>query len=267
MRQGGFIDGKYVDGISDVLSGQADFGITSDQVLLQARADGKPLVAVAALLQRNPMAIISLPKNNIRKPQDLVGHTVAVADGGARLLYNALLSAEQIDPTKVNTVVRKTYGIDTLLNGQVDAIMGWIINEGVQVKQAGYEPNFVLLSDYGIETYQNVLVTTEKMVSEQPDVVQRVVNAVVQGSQDIISNPNQAVDYVVAYGKDLKKDDQSVHLAAMLPLLNPSGTKLGMMDDQTWQATYQILTDQKALAKPIDVSKAYTLTFLKQIYK
>src|SRR5258708_920769 len=89
LRQGGFIDGKYVDGISDVLSGQADFGITSDQVLLQARADGKPLVAVAAMLQRNPMAIISLPKSNIRQPQDFVRRTVAVSAGFARRLFNA----------------------------------------------------------------------------------------------------------------------------------------------------------------------------------
>jgi hypothetical protein len=54
---------------------------------------------------------------------------------------------------------------------------------------------------------------------------------------------------------------------AMLPLLNPVGTKIGMMDEKTWQATYQMEIDQKFLSKPVDISSAYTLNLLKQIYQ
>jgi NitT/TauT family transport system substrate-binding protein len=267
LQPGGFVNGTYVDAVNEVAEGKADFGLTGDYTLVAARAEGKPLVAVGAMLQRNPSAIISLGKTNIRRPQDLVGHKVAVADGGARLLYNALLTTQKIDPTTVNTVPRKTFGIESLLNGEVDAIVGWIINEGVQVRQLGLEPNIILLSDYGIEPYNNVLFTTEKMIKEKPDVVAKFLAAVVQGLQDVLGNPEQAVDHTVAYGKDLKREDQRARLMAMLPLIATSSSKPGMMDDKTWQATYQMEVDQNFLTKPVDITTAYTLTFLKQIYK
>ncbi len=267
LQKGGFINNTYIDAVTEVADGKADFGLTGDLTLVQARTEGKSLVAIGAMLQRNPTAIISLPKANIRRPQDLVGHKVAVADGGSRLLYNTLLATQKIDPNTVNTVPRTTYGIDPLINGDVDAIVGWIINEGVQVRQKGYEPNFILLSDYGVEAYNNVLFTTEKMIKEKPEVVAKFLTAVVQGLQDVISSPDQAVDYTVAYGTDLKRDEQRAGLLAMVPLIGPSGTKPGMMDEKTWQATYQMGLDQHFLTRTIDITQAYSLTFLKQIYK
>jgi NitT/TauT family transport system substrate-binding protein len=197
----------------------------------------------------------------------LIGHTVAVSDGGARLLYNALLNTQGIDPTKVNTISRTDYGIDPLIQGKVDAIAGWIVNEGVQVHQAGYEPNIILLSDYGIESYTNVLFTTNQMVKDKSALVQRFVNATLQGVADVVSNPTQAIDYTLAYGKNLTRDDQTPRLNALLPLIAPVGSKPGAMDDATWKATYQMEVDQSFLSKPLDISTVYTLTFLNQYYK
>jgi NitT/TauT family transport system substrate-binding protein len=267
MQEGGFIDGKYVDAVTEVLAGKADFGLSSDYSLIQNRADGKPLVAIAAITQHSPVAIIALAKSNIRRPQDLIGHKVAVADGGSLMLYNALLSSQGIDQSKVTTISRKDFGIDPLIKGDVDAIVGWIINEGVQVKQAGYEPSYILMSDYGIDSYNTVLFTTDHMIKDKPQVVQKFLNAVVQGINDVVSNPEQAVDYTLTYGKNLKKDDQTLRLQALLPLINPAGSKPGMMDDATWTTISQIATDQKLLTKPISVTSVYTLTFLKQLYQ
>ena len=102
LQQGGFVNGTYVDAISEVAAGKADFGLTGDYTLVQARADGKPVVAIASVLQRNPTAIISLGKSNIRKPQDLIGKKVAVADGGAcldgRQILRAFIQPEQKKP-------------------------------------------------------------------------------------------------------------------------------------------------------------------------
>jgi NitT/TauT family transport system substrate-binding protein len=267
LRPGGFVDGTYVDTIHEIAAGKADFGLTSDFTMLQARANGNPFVAVASILQRSPISVISLPKSNILRPQDLIGRTVSVANGGSRTLYDALLSSQGIDPTKINTIERKNFGIEPLLNGEVDAIVGWIINEGIQVRQAGFEPNIILMSDYGIESYNNILFTTEQMIKEKPAIVEKFVKAVIQGAQDVIDNPAQAVEYTLAYGKDLKRDDQMERLRAMLPLLSPSGSKPGMMDDNTWKATYQMMLDQKMAIKPLDITTAYTLDFLKKIYK
>jgi NitT/TauT family transport system substrate-binding protein len=153
LLEGGFQESGFVDGIQMVLDGNAQFGTTDLSSLLQGRAAGKPLVAIGAATQRSPFAIISLPESGITRPQDLAGKTVAITEGGARLTYNALLESLSIDPTTINTIPRATFGIDPLLNGEVDALGGWIINEGQLVREAGHEPNIILVSDYGIESY------------------------------------------------------------------------------------------------------------------
>lgn len=47
--------------------------------ILVARALGKPVVALAKILQQSPSAVITRAKNNIQRPQDLGGNKVAVA--------------------------------------------------------------------------------------------------------------------------------------------------------------------------------------------
>src|SRR5690349_17292079 len=79
---GGFNDKGAIDPVQQLVDGTADFSEASILALLQAREQGKPIVAIATLNQRSPYAIISLADKNIVRPQDLVGKTVAVADGG-----------------------------------------------------------------------------------------------------------------------------------------------------------------------------------------
>jgi ABC-type nitrate/sulfonate/bicarbonate transport system substrate-binding protein len=81
---GGFGPNGYIEPIDEVLNGNGDFGLGSVSSLLKAREEGKPVVAVATLLQRSPFALISLSDQGIEQPQDLVGKTVTVADGGRR---------------------------------------------------------------------------------------------------------------------------------------------------------------------------------------
>ena len=51
-----------------------------------------------------------------------------------------------------------------------------------------------------------------------------------------------------------------------LPLMNPAGSRPGMMTAANWQTAYQILHDQGLLAQQLDVRQAYTLTFLDKVY-
>jgi NitT/TauT family transport system substrate-binding protein len=266
LKEGGFQDGKYIVPIDQVVEGKGDFGLSDSESLILARAQGKPVVAVASILQRSPYALISLSDKNIHTPKDLMGKKVSISDGGARFIYDTLLASQKIDPSKVNTIPRTSFGVDPLVNGEVDVMGGWIINEGVQLKEAGKDPTFMLMSDYGVDTYDFVIFTTEKMIDERPELVQALVASVIDGMKDVVANPAQAAQYAVDYGKDLKLDGQRRRLEATIPLMNPAGTRLGYMSADTWTLTQQVLVDQKVLDKPIDVTKAYNLSFLDKIY-
>src|SRR5262249_24169892 len=154
----------------------------------------------------SPLAIISLDKSGIHRPQDLVGHRATVADGGGAELYRTLLKSQHIDPAAVTTIPRTSYGAEPLVKGQVDALVAWVINEGVQLDEAGLKTNVMMLSDYGVDSYQLVLFTTEKMIAEHPDTVSRFLRATLQGLQDVVDNPDQAASLVIGYDNKLNLD-------------------------------------------------------------
>lgn len=266
LVEGGFQDGVYKDSITPVLEGTADFGITDGFNLILARAEGKPLVAIFALIQRSPNAIISLKESQIRRPQDLIGKTLAFNAGGADWTYNAMLLNQGIDRESINIVPRTTGGTAPLFNGEVDAITGWIINEGIELQLAGYDPNFIVMSDYGTDTYASVIFTTEQLIAEQPALVDNLVQAMVFGSEDVIRDPTQAAELTLQYNENLDLEGQERRLVAALPFFNPAGSRLGMMDDRVWRQTQLILLDQGVLDEPINIESAYTLEFIKDDY-
>jgi NitT/TauT family transport system substrate-binding protein len=266
LSTGGFGEAGYIDPIEQVVSGKADFSQASLFTLLQAREAGKPVVAIATLNQRSPFAIISLSEDGIVRPQDLAGKTVAVAEGGADLNYEALLQTLDIDPTTINNVERTSFGIDPLVNGEVDAFGGWIINEGVALQETGADPNFLLLSDYGIETYDLLIFTTEDMVANHPEKVERFLRASLAGIQDVIDNPETAIDTTLTYDAELERDAQLRRLQAFIPLIQPAGTQIGMMQPEVWDFNYHMLRDNNVLSAEQDATKAYTLTFLNKLH-
>jgi NitT/TauT family transport system substrate-binding protein len=266
LEEGGFVGGAYIEPIDAVVSGNIQFGLSDATTILQARADGKPVVAIGTVLQRNPTAIIFLTSSNIQQPRDLIGKTVAAADGGARKLLETMLSNQNIPLADVNIISRTDFGIDPLLNGDVDALVGWIINEGVAVREAGSEPGFMLFNDYGIPNYATMIFTTEDMIANRPDLVERFLRATIAGFQDVIKDPEKATDVTLTYNDQLDRQQQLSRLQASLPLLQPARANIGLMDAATWDNIYRILRESQVLTVDVDVAQAYTTTFLDKIY-
>lgn len=266
IQPGGFDeDGSYISAIDKVLSGEAQFGMTEGGDLLVARAEGKDLVAVMSVYQRHPVALVSLADKNIVRPQDLVGHSVDIPTK-TMPLYLALLSSQGIDPASVNTRNRTDASLTPLLTGTADVIDGWVTNEVVELLEQGYDINTILLSDYGIEAYPNLIFTTQRLINSNPDLVERFVRATLRGLQAVIADPDKAVELMLTHNDQLSLRGQKSGMQRAIALFNPSGSQPGMMTDRTWAFMHQMLIDQDILAEPLDISKAYTMTYVERAY-
>ncbi len=266
LRSGGYDDqGNYIDPLNEVVSGKADFGIMDGTTLLSARAEGKPVVAVAAIYLRHPLALISLADKNITKPADLVGPKLQIS-GVSKVIFQALLRSEKLDPTTLNISERTDFTSAPLLDGSADVIDGWITNEAVELTENGQKINMILVSDYGIDVYPDVIFTTEDRIKQNPALVQRVVNAVLQGTQAAIDDPEGSAKLAVSYDSSLDVKKETTAMQQSLPLLSPAGSKIGMMASNVWEYTLQVLLDEGLLKESLDVSGAYTLDFLNAYY-
>ncbi len=265
---GGFDEnGAFIDPVQKVVDGQADFGILSGDRLLIERAAGKPLVAIASIYQRSPVAFISLAENNIIRPQDLIGKTVSVdLASSTGIAYLALLAAQEIDPADVNFIPRTDFTNEPLLSGAVDVIDVFINDQPVHLELQGHQLNKILITDYGLDFYANVIFTTEEMIATRPDVVERFLRATLNGMEAYVQNPERGAQLSVSYNAALELASETESAQRSVPLLNPPNSSLGMMKPELWEFTRQILLEQNLLTGEVDLESAYTLSFLNRIY-
>lgn len=268
---GGYDDaGQYIDPIQRVIDGESLFGVTDAGGLLQARAAGQPLVAIGAIYQQSPAVLMSLADTGITRPQDLLGKRIYTDESNLAVPYRAFLAAEDISTDDITEIPKTDFTLNPLLNGEVDAMLCFITNEVVQARELGHDVNVLVLSNYGIEIYANVIFTTEDTIANQPDLVEKFLGASTKGLQWSVDEPQKAAELVLKrYGDTMTEELKMVQEPGMIasgPLLHPAAMETGMMTEAAWQFTYETLQDQGILTEPLDPSAAYTLDFLSKIY-
>jgi len=237
-----------------VAGGNEQFGVTGADQILIARSKGVPVVALAAIFRRNPFVLFSLAKSGIKAPTDYVGKNIGVKIGGnEELIYRAVIAKAAVDKSKLNEVPVK-FDISPLLAGTIDVWPGYLINEVLAAREKGFEVNVVSPTDYGIDLYADTLFTTEKMLA---------VTATLKGWADAVAAPDQAAQFTLKYGAKLTYDHEFAMMKASLPLLQPDAKPLGWMDAANWGAMQKLLVDAGFQKTPVDVSKAFTVEFIK----
>jgi len=250
-------------------NGNADFGFGDLPTLALARSQNVPVVALVAVNQHSPLAMLALAKKfKLNTPHDLKGLNIGVQPAGSTYVFlTALLKANGMSMADIKqSTVNPPYE-NYLLLGRVDAVPGYLDAEVPELEaKAGGPGSLSILqgSDFGYVVYGSGLFTSEKMIAEHSDVVQRFVNAYVQAFADVIKNPNEAVDLTIKDNPEYaeKKDVLMGQLEADIKhtFFSPD-TKahgIGWMTEDTWQKTINTLVDHGAMKTTIDASKAFT---------
>ncbi|WP_127783728.1 ABC transporter substrate-binding protein [Rhodococcus sp. X156] len=188
-----------------VASGQADFALSNAVAAAQVIEKEKaPLKIVGTKFQKNPFTILSLKnKANIAKPQDLVGKTIGVQAGGNEALFDALLKINNIKASDVKKVPVE-YDPSPVIDGEVDGFFAYVTNESLTVSMSGHEITNLPFADNGLPFVAESVITTDKMIAEEPAKVKAFLEAEIRGWQDALANPTEGARLAVEkYGKDL----------------------------------------------------------------
>jgi len=146
---------------------------------------------------------------------------------------------------------------------------GYLGSEPFAIEQATHvRPVVLLLADAGYAGYANIVTTSRKLVAEKPDVVQRFIDASIEGwysylygdpapANALIRQDNPEMqDALLAYGRDVMKTRGIVDSGDALKL------GIGAMTEARWAEFYRTMADVGVYPKGIDVTKAYTLQFV-----
>ncbi len=247
-------------------SGAVDVTTQDAAVVLQRRADpGIPLVALALLGQRGQQAFVAMADSGMATPADWVGHRVGFKGSPPPDLF-AILDASGVSPDDVE-LVNVGFDVRDVHRGPGGRL------SGVQVERARPHHRARLRHRHlgrrrlrGSDAWGSPTSPPRSRWRNGPKMLRAFLAAALRGIAWAEENPEDAVDIVLTHtGPDADPDHQRFMLDTELADYRGEVTEANGDAWQTveqWQALHDLLVEHEAIARPVDVSEAFTTELL-----
>jgi NitT/TauT family transport system substrate-binding protein len=252
------------DGVALVASGELPFALVSGEQVLLARAQGLPVVYVAAWYQDYPVAVSAKTEQQIHSPADLAGKRIGIPGlfGASYIGLRALIASAGLSESDVTLDAIGYNQVEALALDQVDAVVVYTNNEPIQLAAQGYDITTLPVSDY-VKLASNGLVTNEKTLQENPELVQHMVSAMLRGVRFASTYPDEVFEISKSFVENLAQADQETQRQILdVSIQLWQADRLGYSDPAAWENMQQVLTGMGLLSEPLDLTKAYTNDFI-----
>ena len=205
------------------------------------------------------MGVAARKEQNIHQPADLKGKKVAIPGpyGASYVGLRALLHSAGLQEKDITLDSVGFTQVETLSTGRAQAGVIYIANEPIQLEAQGYPVDVLRVSDY-LNLVANGLITSEKLLQDNPDLVRAMIRGLLKGIQYTIDHPDEAYEISKKYVETLAKADEKVQkqvLAASIEMWKSS--QMGRSDPKAWENTHAILSDMGWIDQAVDLSKTY----------
>lgn len=247
------------DPLKMAAAGKVDLAISYQPQLVQARAEGIPVVAVAALV-RHPLNVIMTRKDgDIDSPQKLAGKNIG---------YPSIPLDESIVRQVVKHVGADDSGLSftdigfdivpALTAKKVDAVVGGYINhEQLILEKNGIPVHVIKPSDSGVpDYYELVLATSDETLGKKQQAVEGFLRAIAKGQDYVKNNKEKALDLLLAKQAaefPLEKDIETKSLDILIPLMDAGDKPFGSMTAESWQTLIDWMKQEKLITTDVKV--------------
>ena len=256
-----------------VSSGQAFAGISSTESIVADAAVNQPVVSIAAIIQHNTSALVTLASSGLNSPRDLDGKIY----GGFGAPYESAVVGAIIRHAGGKGVFKNvTLNIDTmqaLETKQID--FAWVFEgwEVIQAERAGYKLNVFPITSYGIPDYYTPnIITSPQEIRQHPDLLRRFMTATAQGYEYARTHAHEAAQLLIQGAGASNFPDQGLVFASQDFLSThyaDPGRKWGLQDAAAWQGypgfmlrNHAILNAQNQPITSMNFNALYTNQFL-----
>jgi diguanylate cyclase (GGDEF)-like protein/PAS domain S-box-containing protein len=229
--------------IKAMLDGDAQFVVSGADAVIK-RAQGYPVVALAAIYQHSPYALLVRADSDIHSITDLAGKRIMLGDGQQDAALHAMLQRgglTSMDFERLET----NFDARSLLRDETDAFNAYITDQGFMLRQAGVEPRYIMPKDYGIDFYGDVLLTTESLLEAQPQRVEAFRMATLKGWSYALAHVEEMVELILRkYNTQGMSRAHLLHEAAMSKeLIKPLFVEIGYMNPERWENIKSIFVE------------------------
>lgn len=257
--------GAQVNGTQLLMGKAVDFFMGYGSDAIKAVEAGIPKITVAAIFQKDPQVLIAHPGVGNDSLEDFQAKPLYIS-AAANSTYWRFLQAkygytdEQKRPYN--------FSIAPFLKEKEAVQQGYLSSEPFQIqKEGGFEPIVILLADHGYTPYSTTIETRKELVENNPDLVQRFVDASIKGWYSYLKNPLPGNELI-------KKDNPEMSDALLYYTLDKikeyglivSGdakTKgIGAMTEESWKSFFESMVNVGVFKPETDYREAFTLEFV-----
>ena len=262
LRQGG----PQINQSQLLAAGRLDFSIASNSFIgLNFVKEKIPMVAVAALFQKDPSVLIAHQGVGNDSLEALKGKPIMIG-GDTRVGWWLFLKAKfGYTDDQIRTY---TFNVVPFLADKNAVQQGYLTSEPFLIEKAGVKANVFLLADAGYASYGSVIETSQKLIDAKPDLVQRFVDASIEGWYSYLYGDPSAGNELIKSDNPEESDELLAYAIAGMKRYGivDSGDALdhgiGAMTDARWQSFFSLMSGEGLYPKTLDWRAAYTLRFV-----
>ena len=243
-----------------------DFSMGSDSFNgLNFVKNNIPLVVVGSMFQKDPRVLLAHPGQGNDSLAALKGKPILIASASRNNYWQFLRAKYGYTDDQIRAY---TFNMAPFLADKATIQQGFLTSEPLKMQQAGIQPVIHLLADNGYVSYATTLETRLQLVQEKPDVVQRFVNATIEGWYSYIYGDRTAANALIRKDNPEMSDEQLAYSHAKMKEYGivDSGDALklgiGAMTAARWKEFADTMVKAGVYPADLDVSKAYTLQFV-----
>ena len=244
-----------------VALGAVEFGVGRTDELIVGAGQGVPLVAVGALMQRDPQGIMFHKESGIRSFKDLDGRSLMAEPGAAWITI-----AEKKLGIKIS-ILPLDFGLSRFLADKKFVQQCFITNEPYYVRQQGADPGTLLLSEAGISPYR-IWYTNRSFLAKNPGAVRAFTAASIRGWREYLDGDRKDADAMIgSLNKQMTPEFIAYSVGAMREFKlvhgDPAkGEQIGQIDPVRLGEEIAQLTSIGVLGKPVKLADVFDENFL-----
>ncbi len=256
-----------------VSSGKADVGISSTESIVADAAANQPVVSIAAILQHNTSALVTLKSSGITRPGQLDGKIY----GGFGAPYESAVVGEIIQHDGGRGVFKNvTLNVDAMQALQSKRVdFAWVFEgwEVIQAQRQGTQLNVFPITDYGVADYYTPnIITSPTEMKQKPDLLRRFMAATTKGYEYARTHVQESAQDLIDVAPKGTFPDTGLVVASqqfLSPRYADNGRKWGMQDASAWHGYPEFILNTGGVqdasgktVKSLNLDAMYTNQFL-----
>ncbi|GAB6928511.1 ABC transporter substrate-binding protein [Paenibacillus sp. JCM 10914] len=248
-----------------VAAGNVPFGISYQEGVTLARTQGLPLVSIAAIIQHNTSGFAAPKDKGILKASDFEGK--AYGGWGSPVEEAVMKSIMEIDGADVNKVNMINMGdADFFTAVKRDIDFAWIFYAwtGIEAELRGEPLDMIYVKDYSeaLDYYTPVIVTNEKLIQEDPELVKAFMRATSKGYDYAIKQPEDAAALLSQAVPDLDAELVLASQKWLSPRYQDDAPRWGEQKAEVWSGYADWMFERQLLEQELEADSAFTNEFL-----